>query len=60
MVEGQNEVLLVAEIDLSFIVKRRGRGAERWESIREGVNLLSLEWVDEGARGLRRRGTEAE
>ena len=39
--EGQKEVLLVDEIDFSFIVKRLGRGTEKWERIREGVNPLN-------------------
>ena len=41
VVEGQNEVLLVDEIDFSFIVKRLGRGTEKWERIREGVDSLN-------------------
>jgi hypothetical protein len=51
MVEGQNRgsASLVAE-NPPFVVEKRGRGAERWKSIREGINFLN------GCEGVRTLG----
>ena len=51
--------LLVAENGF-FVVEKRGRGAERWKTIREGLNLLNGWMKGIGRSGDVRWETEAE